>query len=94
MPEGTRSIYFDVGRNATMVIELAVGLASVWPGCKTARRSHAELERAARLAALARRARSRPSRQVHDGVMQVLALVACRGREIGGATAELVETRW
>ncbi|PQM46846.1 hypothetical protein C1Y40_02975 [Mycobacterium talmoniae] len=31
------------------------------------------------------------SRRVHDGVIQVLALVAKRGREIGGATAELAE---
>lgn len=29
------------------------------------------------------------SRQVHDGVIQVLALVAKRGREIGGGAAEL-----
>ena len=57
---------------------------------QTARRSHAELERAARLAAVLDE-RERLSRQVHDGVMQVLALVACRGREIGGATAELAE---
>ena len=57
---------------------------------QTARRSHAELERAARLAAVLDE-RERLSRQVHDGVMQVLALVACRGREIGCATAELAE---
>ena len=57
---------------------------------QTARRSHAELERAARLVAV-RDERERLSRQVHDGVMQVLALVACRGREIGRATAELAE---
>ena len=57
---------------------------------QTARRAHAELERAARLAASLEE-RERLSRQVHDGAIQVLALVARRGREIGGETAELAE---
>ena len=35
--------------------------------------------------------RDRLSRQVHDGAIQVLALVSRRGREIGGETAELAE---
>ena len=35
--------------------------------------------------------RERLSRQVHDGAIQVLALVSRRGREIGGETAELAE---
>jgi signal transduction histidine kinase len=82
-------INFDLGRNATVVIELAVGLA-VGMAAQTARRSHAELEQAARLAATLDE-RERLSRQVHDGTMQVLALVSRRGREIGGATAELAE---
>jgi signal transduction histidine kinase len=56
----------------------------------TARRAHAELERATRLAA-ALAERERLSRQVHDGVMQVLALVSRRGREIGGEAAQLAE---
>lgn len=79
----------DVGRNATIVIELAVGLA-VGMAAQTARRAHAELERAARLSASLQE-RERLSRQVHDGAIQVLALVARRGREIGGDTAELAE---
>jgi signal transduction histidine kinase len=79
----------NVGRNATIVIELAVGLA-VGMAAQTARRAHAELERAARLAA-SQQERERLSRQVHDGAMQVLALVSRRGREIGGETAELAE---
>ncbi|KWX67531.1 ATP-binding protein [Mycobacterium sp. NAZ190054] len=79
----------DLGRNATVVIELAVGLA-VGMAAQTARRAHAELERAARLSASLEE-RERLSRQVHDGAIQVLALVARRGREIGGATAELAE---
>ena len=64
---------------------LAVGMAA-----QTARRAHAELERAARLAASLEE-RERLSRQVHDGAIQVLALVSRRGREIGGETAELAE---
>jgi signal transduction histidine kinase len=82
-------INYDLGRNATIVIELAVGLA-VGMAAQTARRAHAELERAARLAA-SQQERDRLSRQVHDGAIQVLALVSRRGREIGGETAELAE---
>lgn len=82
-------INYDLGRNATIVIELAVGLA-VGMAAQTARRAHAELEQAARLAA-AHQERERLSREVHDGAIQVLALVSRRGREIGGPTAELAE---
>lgn len=83
------AIAVDLVRSPTILIELAVGLA-VGMAATTARRAHAELERATRLsAALAER--ERLSRQVHDGVMQVLAMVARRGREIGGETAELAE---
>jgi signal transduction histidine kinase len=82
-------ISIDLSRNATIVIELAVGLA-VGMAAQTARRAHDELQRAARLSA-ALEERERLSRQVHDGAIQVLALVSRRGREIGGATAELAE---
>ncbi|HKP44449.1 MAG TPA: DUF5931 domain-containing protein [Mycobacterium sp.] len=82
-------VNFDLGRNATIVIEVAVGLA-VGMAAQTARSAHAELERAARLAA-SHQERERLSRQVHDGAIQVLALVSRRGREIGGETAELAE---
>jgi signal transduction histidine kinase len=82
-------INYDLGRNATIVIELAVGLA-VGMAAQTARRAHEELEEAARLAA-SHQERERLSRQVHDGAIQVLALVSRRGREIGGETAELAE---
>jgi len=79
----------DVGRNATVVIELAVGLA-IGLAAQTARRAHTELQQAARLAASLEE-RERLSREVHDGAIQVLALVARRGREIGGPTTELAE---
>jgi signal transduction histidine kinase len=82
-------VSFDVGRNATVVIELAVGLA-IGMAAQTARRAHAELQAAARLAATLEE-RERLSREVHDGAIQVLALVARRGREIGGPTGELAE---
>ena len=83
------SISVNLGRHATIVIELAVGLA-VGMAALTARRAHAELERATRLAA-ALDERERLSREVHDGAIQVLALVSRRGREIGGETSELAE---
>lgn len=82
-------VSIDLGRNATIVIELAVGLA-VGMAAQTARRAHAELERATRLAASLEE-RERLSRQVHDGAIQVLALVARKGREIGGDAAQLAE---
>jgi signal transduction histidine kinase len=82
-------VSINLGRSATIVIELAVGLA-VGMAAQTAHRAHAELERAARLSA-SQQERERLSRQVHDGVIQVLALVAKRGREIGGETTELAE---
>ncbi len=82
-------VHIDLGRNATIVIELAVGLA-VGMAAQTARRAHTELQHAARLSASLEE-RERLSRQVHDGAIQVLALMARRGREIGGETAQLAE---
>lgn len=83
------AVNVNLGHNATIIVELAVGLA-VGMAAATARRAHDELQRAARLSAAVEE-RERLSRQVHDGVIQVLALVAKRGNEIGGATAELAE---
>lgn len=80
-------VSLNLGRNATIVIELAVGLA-VGLAAQTARRAHAEVERAARLSAAVQE-RERLARRVHDGAIQVLALISRRGREIGGETAEL-----
>lgn len=80
-------VSLNFGRNATMVVELALGLA-VGMAAQTARRAHDDLQRATRLAA-ATEERERLSRHVHDGVIQVLALVTRKGREIGGAAAEL-----
>lgn len=83
------AIAVDLVRSPTILIELSVGLA-IGMAANTARRAHAEVERAARLSAVLAE-RERLSRHVHDGVMQVLAMVARRGREIGGETAQLAE---
>ncbi len=82
-------VHIDLGRNATIVVELAVGLA-VGMAAQTARRAHQELQRAARLSASLEE-RERLSRRVHDGAIQVLALMARRGREIGGEAAQLAD---
>ncbi|WP_374021908.1 MacS family sensor histidine kinase [Mycobacterium sp. HNNTM2301] len=79
----------NLGHNATAIIELAIGMA-IGMAAQTARRAHDELQEAARLTAAVQE-RERLSRQVHDGAIQVLALVAKKGHEIGGATAELAD---
>lgn len=83
--------YFDLNmsHNATIIIELAIGMA-IGLAAQTARRAHADLQRAAALSAAVQE-RERLSREVHDGAIQVLALVAKRGHEIGGPTAELAD---
>lgn len=79
----------NLGHNATIIIELAIGLA-VGMVARTARQAHEELRRATQLS-VALEERERLSAEVHDGAIQVLALVAKRAREIGGATAALAD---
>jgi signal transduction histidine kinase len=79
----------NLGHNATAIIELAIGMA-IGMAAQTARRAHEDLQRAAQLSAAVQE-RERLSREVHDGAIQVLALVAKRGHEIGGPTAELAD---
>ncbi|GAB17001.1 putative two-component histidine kinase [Gordonia effusa NBRC 100432] len=81
------TVSFNFGRNATLIVLLAVGVV-VGLAAVSARRSHRALVVAMRLTA-ATEERERLSREVHDSVLQVLALIAKRGREIGGSTAEL-----
>jgi signal transduction histidine kinase len=79
----------NLSHNATLIVEIALGLA-IGMAAGTARRAHAELQQAIRLS-VAVEERERLSRHVHDGVIQVLALVSKRGREIGGGAAELAD---
>jgi signal transduction histidine kinase len=79
----------NLGHNATIIIELAIGMA-IGMAAQTARRAHDELQRAAQLSAAVNE-RERLSREVHDGAIQVLALIAKRGREIGGITSDLAD---
>jgi signal transduction histidine kinase len=79
----------NLAHNASIIIEITLGLA-VGMAAKTARRAHEELQQAIRLS-VAVEERERLSRHVHDGVMQVLALVTKRGHEIGGAASELAD---
>jgi signal transduction histidine kinase len=82
-------IDLDLWTDATAPVLVSVGLA-LGLASNTAHRAHAELQRAARLAAITEE-RERLARQVHDGVLQVLALVRRRGSEIGGVAGELAE---
>nr|WP_281374009.1 DUF5931 domain-containing protein [Allobranchiibius huperziae] len=77
--------FFD----ATLPILGTVGLA-IGAGAQIARRAHTELQTAIRMQA-ATDERDRLAREVHDGVLQVLALVRRRGREVGGEGARLAE---
>ena len=63
----------DFGRNATIIVIVATGMA-VGLAAANARRVQDQLSRAARIAAAAEE-RERLSREVHDGVLQVLALI-------------------
>ncbi|MGQ4598041.1 MacS family sensor histidine kinase [Nocardia sp. R6R-6] len=77
----------DVWTDATVPVLVSVGLA-LGLAADTARRAQDQLERAVRLTA-ATEERERLSREVHDGVLQVLSYITRRGSEIGGPAAEL-----
>ncbi|MFH5228745.1 MacS family sensor histidine kinase [Antrihabitans spumae] len=80
-------ITLELGGDATVPMLVSVGLA-IGLASSAATRAHGQLERAVRLAA-ATEERERLAREVHDGVLQVLAYVQRRGAEIGGPAAEL-----
>ncbi|MFT4199687.1 MacS family sensor histidine kinase [Gordonia sp. (in: high G+C Gram-positive bacteria)] len=79
----------NLGRNAQLIQLLFLGLVVGW-AATSARRNHELLTQAARFAA-ASEERDRLARHVHDGVLQALALISRRGREIGGDTAGLAD---
>lgn len=70
------------------VFLLMIGGPIVGFMCESLQRMAAERDRAERATAAAAE-RARLARAVHDGVLQVLALVQRRGREAGGEAAEL-----
>ncbi len=80
-------IILNFGRNATMIL-LAAAAVAVGLGASRARLTHERLTAAVDIAARSAE-RERLAREVHDGVLQVLALISRRGGEIGGPTAEL-----
>ncbi|MBC7301537.1 MAG: ATP-binding protein [Nocardia sp.] len=77
----------DVWGDATAPVLVSVGLA-LGLAANTARRAQGQLERALRITAAAQE-RERLAREVHDGVLQVLAFIKRRGDEIGGPAKEL-----
>ncbi|RJO77253.1 ATP-binding protein [Nocardia panacis] len=79
----------DVWTDATVPVLVSVGLA-LGLAADTARRAQEQLQRAVRMTAAAEE-RERLSRQVHDGVLQVLSYIKRRGTEIGGPTVELAQ---
>jgi signal transduction histidine kinase len=73
---------------ANNIVLLALSGAVVGYAVDLGRRGEAALGRALAVSAAAAE-RERLSRDIHDGVLQVLALVGRRGRELGGEAAEL-----
>lgn len=74
--------------NYANVFLLMIGGPLVGYLCGSLQRMAAERDEAERAAAAAQE-RARLARAVHDGVLQVLALVQRRGAELGGPAAEL-----
>jgi signal transduction histidine kinase len=73
---------------ANNIVLLALSGAVVGYAVDLGRRGEGALGRALAVSAAAAE-RERLSRDIHDGVLQVLALVGRRGRELGGEAAEL-----
>lgn len=85
----------DLANRAAVTAETVKGVVLLWlvGYCAgyvagLARRAEAAFQEAVRIQA-ATQERERLSRRIHDGVLQVLALVQRRGTELGGDAAEL-----
>ena len=72
----------------TGAVIMILAAASVGYVVRLATEAEDKLQRAARLEAAARE-RARLARDIHDSVLQVLAMVQRRGAELGGEAAEL-----
>ncbi|GAA4416788.1 DUF5931 domain-containing protein [Actinokineospora soli] len=81
--------YVDTDLTRDIVLLVGVGFV-LGLAARTSRVSAERLERALRVEA-ATAERERLARSIHDGVLQVLARVGKRGRELGGEAAELAE---
>ncbi len=79
--------YIDANMWMDTVLHVAIGLL-IGLASDTARRSTERLARALRAEA-ATAERERLARDIHDSVLQVLARVRRRGRELGGEAADL-----
>ncbi|GGO81944.1 MacS family sensor histidine kinase [Wenjunlia tyrosinilytica] len=75
-------------RNVHNIVLLFIASTAVGYVVELARASEATLARALRIEA-ATRERERLARDIHDSVLQVLAMVQRRGNEVGGEAAEL-----
>ncbi|MFD6897069.1 MacS family sensor histidine kinase [Rhodococcus sp. NPDC060086] len=82
-------VNLDLWSDATAPVLVACGVAMGF-AMRTARTAHRQLEDAVRIAA-ATEERDRLARQVHDGVLQVLALVQRRADEDSGLGVDRVE---
>ncbi|WP_043638459.1 MacS family sensor histidine kinase [Nonomuraea candida] len=78
----------DVPVSISAAVLLLLAGVVVGDVARLARRAEARMQRAAEMEA-AQRERERLARDLHDSVLQVLALVHRRGRELGGEAAEL-----
>ncbi|MEV0820285.1 MacS family sensor histidine kinase [Nonomuraea rubra] len=80
-----------VGEASVLINETVLLLMAGWlvgHMVRLAKQAEERMQRAAEMEA-AQRERERLARDIHDSVLQVLALVQRRGRELGGEAAEL-----
>ncbi|MBB2894130.1 MacS family sensor histidine kinase [Flexivirga oryzae] len=84
---GIEQQFHNIVTDATTPILLTVGV-TLGIGARIVSRAQQELSAAVRMQA-ATKERERLSREVHDGTLQVLALMRRRGADLGGEAAEL-----